>query len=70
MCVVVVLGALALSGWLVNSLTEPLQRAVGLAEAIQDGDLTQDVHDDRGDELGHLLRALGGHGCQAAHRGR
>ena len=63
-CVVVVLGALALSGWLVNSLTEPLQRAVGLAEAIQDGDLTQDVHDDRGDELGHLLRALSAMGAK------
>ena len=63
-CVVVVLGALALSGWLVNSLTEPLQRAVGLAEAIQDGDLTQDVHDDRGDELGHLLRTLSAMGAK------
>ena len=63
-CVVVVLGALALSGWLVRSLTEPLQRAVGLAEAIQDGDLTQDVHDDRGDELGHLLRALSAMGAK------
>ena len=63
-CVVVVLGALALSGWLVRSLTEPLQRAVGLAEAIQDGDLTQDVHDDRGDELGHLLRTLSAMGAK------
>ena len=64
MCIVVVLGALALSGWLVRSLTEPLQRAVGLAEAIQDGDLTQDVHDDRGDELGHLLRTLSAMGAK------
>ena len=37
---------------------------MGLAEAIQDGDLTQDVHDDRGDELGHLLRTLSAMGAK------
>ncbi len=63
-CAVVVLGALALSAWLVRSLTEPLQRAVGLADAIEGGDLTQDVHDERGDELGHLLRALSAMGAK------
>ncbi|QIL44607.1 HAMP domain-containing protein [Acidovorax sp. HDW3] len=61
---VVVLGALALSAWFVRSLTEPLQRAVSLADAIEGGDLTQDVHDERGDELGQLLRALSAMGAK------
>ena len=55
--VVVVLG-LVLANLLVGSITHPLERAVGLADAIAGGDLTQDVHDDRRDELGHLLRSL------------
>ena len=50
--------ALALAAWLVRSIIEPLAHAVGLADAIAGGDLTQNVHDDRGDELGQLLRAL------------
>ena len=54
----VVLAGMALAGRLVHSISQPLQRAVGLAEAIAEGDLTQDVHDDRRDELGHLLRSL------------
>ena len=43
---------------LVRSITHPLQRAVGLANAITEGDLTSEIHDDRKDELGHLLRSL------------
>ncbi|HEY4665138.1 MAG TPA: methyl-accepting chemotaxis protein, partial [Comamonas sp.] len=54
---VVVLGLLV-AAWLVRQLTAPLARAVQLAESIATGDLTQDVHDDRKDELGHLLRSL------------
>ena len=56
---VVVLGML-LAALLVRSITRPLDRAVILAEAISAGDLTQDIHDDRKDELGVLTRALSG----------
>ncbi len=57
--VVVVLGML-LAALLVRSITRPLDRAVTLAEAISAGDLTQDIEDDRKDELGVLTRALSG----------
>ncbi|WP_157412482.1 HAMP domain-containing protein, partial [Acidovorax sp. Root217] len=55
--VVVVLGML-MAALLVRSITRPLDRAVTLAEAISAGDLTQDIQDDRKDELGVLTRAL------------
>jgi len=62
--VLVVLVALTLSGLLVRSITAPLARAVGLAGQIAAGDLTADVHDTRGDELGQLLRALSDMGAR------
>lgn len=55
---VVVLVGLLLAVWLVRQLTAPLARAVDLANAIASGDLTRNVHDDRKDELGQLLRSL------------
>ena len=42
----------------VRQITTPLDKAVTLADTIAAGDLTVDVHDDRRDELGHLLRSL------------
>ena len=61
--IVVAIG-LWLSWLLVRSITAPLERAVGLADVIAGGDLTQDVHDDRKDELGHLLRSLSAMGAK------
>ncbi|GAA3981309.1 hypothetical protein GCM10022279_01160 [Comamonas faecalis] len=55
-----VLAGAALALALVRSITMPLARAVGLADAIARGDLTRDVHDTRRDELGQLLRSLSG----------
>ncbi|WP_462390200.1 methyl-accepting chemotaxis protein [Acidovorax sp. Q11] len=53
----VVIGMLLATG-LVRSIMRPLERAVALAQSISAGDLTQDIHDDRKDELGVLTRAL------------
>ncbi len=55
--IVVAVGML-LSWRLVRSITAPLAQAVGLADAIADGDLTRTVASDRQDELGHMLRSL------------
>ena len=57
-CLLVVLIGIALAGLIVRSITSPLDRAVQLADTIASGDLTADVHDERKDELGHLLRSL------------
>ena len=56
-CVAVVVGLLA-GHIVVRQITEPLDRAVLLANHIAGGDLTHDIHDERRDELGNLLRSL------------
>ncbi|WP_093559107.1 methyl-accepting chemotaxis protein [Pseudoduganella namucuonensis] len=45
--------------WVTRSITGPLNRAVSLAEAVADGDLTMKIECDTRDETGQLLRALG-----------
>ncbi len=42
---------------LVRSITQPLGRAVSVAQAIANGDLTQETRDERKDEFGVLMRA-------------
>lgn len=36
----------------------PLQRVVGLARKVADGDLSEDIHSDRKDELGMLMQTM------------
>ncbi len=54
----VLLLGMVLANLVVRSITAPLARAVGVAEAIARGDLTAEVQDERRDELGQLLRSL------------
>ena len=44
--------------WVTRSITQPLNRAVGVAEAVADGDLTQRIEVTSSDETGQLLKAL------------
>lgn len=43
---------------LVRSITVPLNQAGELIDAIAAGDLTRELHAERKDEFGHMLRAL------------
>ena len=58
------LAALAIGGvmaWrLSRSVVQPVVQAIGVAERIAAGDLSSSVTSDRSDELGRLLRAIGG----------
>ncbi|MBY0239899.1 MAG: MCP four helix bundle domain-containing protein [Burkholderiaceae bacterium] len=44
--------------WISRSITGPLNRAVGVAEAVAGGDLTMQIESESQDETGQLLRAL------------
>ncbi|AVR96430.1 methyl-accepting chemotaxis protein [Pseudoduganella armeniaca] len=50
--------AAAVLWWVTRSITTPLRQAVGVAQAVADGDLTAAVHSASRDETGQLLRAL------------
>ena len=41
-----------------KSITNPLQKGIELAQAIENGDLTQQLNFERGDEIGELANAL------------
>ena len=56
--VAVLLGA-ALAWLITRSITEPVQRAVGFAQAVAGGDLTSRIRADGRDEIAALLAALG-----------
>ena len=45
--------------WLARSITQPIGRAVAVAEAVANGDLTAEVSSDARDETGRMLQALG-----------
>ncbi|KGF79523.1 membrane protein [Massilia sp. JS1662] len=55
--VAVLLGA-ALAWWLTRSITGPLRRAVTVANAVAQGDLTTRIEVERRDETGELMIAL------------
>ena len=50
--------AAAVVYWVTHSITSPLNRAVGMAQAVAGGDLTTCIDCDSEDETGQLLRAL------------
>ncbi|MGZ3184658.1 MAG: methyl-accepting chemotaxis protein [Telluria sp.] len=44
--------------WITNSITQPLEEAVGVAKSVAAGDLTTHIDASGEDEMGELLRAL------------
>jgi methyl-accepting chemotaxis protein len=57
--VALVLGLIVLgAAFLIRSIRTPLARSVQIAEAIANGDLTQNIHTTRRDEFGQLMLAL------------
>ena len=56
-----VMGLFLFLAWkLVRSINDPLQQAGGVIEAIANGELTRELHSQRKDEFGQMLRALAG----------
>jgi methyl-accepting chemotaxis protein len=60
--ILLTLAAAALAAWVLyvitRSITQPLNRAVGMAQAVAGGDLTMRMEVHSSDETGQLLRAL------------
>jgi len=56
--IVAVLLGTALAWWLTRSITGPLRRAVAVANAVAQGDLTTRIEVERRDETGELMIAL------------
>jgi len=54
-----VLLAIMVAWWVTRSVTGPIREAVGVAEALAKGDLTQKIEAKSKDETGQLLTALG-----------
>lgn len=50
--------AITLGVTLTIIITQPLKKSVAFAEVMADGDFTQKIAVDRGDEIGHLIRSL------------
>ncbi|WAJ38749.1 methyl-accepting chemotaxis protein [Pseudomonas sp. GOM7] len=44
--------------FITQAIVGPLQRVVGIARQVADGDLTTDIQSDRRDELGQLMQAM------------
>ncbi|MQA40081.1 methyl-accepting chemotaxis protein [Rugamonas aquatica] len=62
MMIMLTVAAVALASWVLywitRSITQPLNRAVGMAQAVAGGDLTMRIECNTTDETGLLLRAL------------
>ncbi len=50
--------AIVLSILIVRSITQPVKKAIAIADAVAAGDLTSHIETDSTNETGHLLRAL------------
>lgn len=67
-CVLIFLSAAVLVALMVRSITRPVGDAVGVAEALADGDLTRTIAvRPGGDELSAMMRALSAANRQLAH---
>ncbi|MES2300429.1 MAG: methyl-accepting chemotaxis protein [Pseudomonadota bacterium] len=58
MSVAALLVSALLAYWITESITRPLDKAVGIASSVAGGDLTTQIDVDSSDETGQLLKAL------------
>lgn len=57
--IIAVVLSLALSWWLVRSITTPMKEALALSEAVAEGDLSRSVQAEGRNEMAVLMRSLG-----------